>query len=883
MTYLGTLLAVVLIPFFVWGQEGTETTTSVEAPAVEKETEETTQNSSAKSGRVEKIEVTGSHIKRIDVEGPSPVLTLDRDYLTRSGFNNVGDVLRETTVASFGGTRETALSGGADTGASTTSLRGFGADRILVLLDGARLPTIGGQSSVDLSLIPMAAVERIEIVKDGASAIYGSDALGGVINIITKKDYDGATVELGYTTPEEFGGNRLDVKGSYGKTFSKGSFLSVLQYRKNQETWSRDYDYARPTLPWQSSFGSPGTWFDPTNGAQAGGGADPCPVERSNNGVCRFDYSEYSQITPRIEQVSALLRGDYEINEDIKLTASGVYSRRDVRNQLAPPPDRFADQSALGLPNTQVPTSVTGAGPTPAAGTWGLPTTGAPTEIRYRLVEEAGPRISDVITDSYNVNVGARGYISDTWEWKSSITHGASTTDNLGFSGYANKQVLYNTAINNPLDFNPFAAPGSKANLDAIPGARYQPLNVIESSMSTVNVSAQGELVDMPAGPLSLAVGASNAWQTFDQETDSITGAGQQWGGGVAATGSGRRDFQSAYTEFAIPALESLELQAAGRFDNFSDFGSTFNPKFGFRYKPLNSVLFRGSWGTGFRAPSLADLYQAQLITFPFADDPISGQQYQIQQVTRGSQNLREETTESFNVGTAIQITESVSFVFDYWKTAQKNQVAQTSTRDIFRAEQALGIPALNAQGIQIERDPVTNLVTSLVNPALNLASVDVSGMDFKLNYRQKLFGAWNFNAEMNHAILIEYIVEPIPGVPLEDRVGFSGVPYWRNNISLGVGNRIWEFTATIRSIGETNASELALNPGDFGKTRDHTELDLRVQYVAPWDGTFSVLVRNVFNTDRPQLREYLSNGFLDTSIYDPFGRAVGVNYRQDF
>jgi iron complex outermembrane recepter protein len=186
----------------VYSQEITETNANMDGVTQSSDIKPEVKVSDKPTSKVEKIEVTGSHIKRIDVEGPAPVLTLDQEYLTRTGFNNVADVLRDTTVASFGGARESSLQGGAYTGASTTSLRGFGSDRILILLDGKRLPTLGGSSSVDLALIPMAAVERIEILKDGASAIYGSDALGGVINIITKRNYDGSSVEIGYTQPE---------------------------------------------------------------------------------------------------------------------------------------------------------------------------------------------------------------------------------------------------------------------------------------------------------------------------------------------------------------------------------------------------------------------------------------------------------------------------------------------------------------------------------------------------------------------------------------------------------------------------------------------------------------------------------------------------------
>ncbi len=875
-------MSVLLLTPGACAQEGTETETktSVEEATAQTPTETQTQaddsSQATPSGKIEKIEVTGSHIKRIDVEGPSPVLTLDRDYLDRSGYNNVGDVLRDTTVSSFGGERETALAGAADTGSSRISIRGFESDRVLVMLDGKRLPPLAGSSTVDLALIPMSAVESIEILKDGASAIYGSDALGGVINIKTKKGYDGASIELGYTTPDSPGGTRTDVKASYGKTFSKGEFLGVVQYRSNEETWSRDYDYAQPTLTWYSQSSSPGTWVDPTNGAQPGSTADPCPSDRVNpdNNFCTFDYSPYSQITPKIDQYNALLSGKYNIKESMSVFARGIYTHRFVTNQLAPPPDQFRDDTATGGLDTEIPQSV--------ATAWGLPATGDLPLVRYRLVEEAGPRKSEIITDSYALQTGTQGYMGDTWEWEFSATHGVSSTTNEGVSGYANKQLLYEAALDDPTSMNIFAA--NKPNIDY---ALYNPKDVISSSMSTVNLVAFGEIFEMPAGPFSVAVGVSNAWQTYEQTADPVTASGAQWGGGVSVIGKGRRDFQSAYSEFSLPPFKGMEVQVAGRFDNYSDFGSTVNPKVGFRYVPLSWMSFRGSWGTGFRAPSLENLYQGTLIAYPFGKDPETGQEAQFETLTGGNQDLREERTNSFNIGTVLEFFRNFSLVVDYWETKQDNQVSDVSSakgiRDIFAAEQAFGVGYLQGFGIDVVRNSSTNQVERIIAPQVNLASKEIKGIDFELNYSFRLFGNYRFRSAVNHSVIIELLEEPFPGLGVENRVGFAGRPHWRNNITLGLSNQTWDYSAVIRTIGEQNKSRLDATPGNFGKTRDHTELDLRVQYSTSWNGTFAFLVKNVLDTDRPQELEYGSNGFLNTDLYDPFGRAFGLTYRQDF
>ena len=879
----------VVFSSFAWGQKKDSTETKSTETAVTDDTKpvETKAASSKKetmspdpvqaemkSNPYEKLEVTGSRIKTIHVEGPSPVLTLDRDYLNRTGFNNIGDVLREITVATYGGGRESSLSGGASTGASTTSLRGFGSSHVLVLMDGKRLPTIGGSTAVDLALIPMAAVERIEILKDGASALYGSDALAGVINVITKKGYDGASVELGYTLVEQAGGNRADVTASYGKNFSKGNFLGVLQVRSNEGVNSKDTYFARPKWEDFSSFGSPGSWND--GSWKAGSSNEACPQDRQLEwGPCGLDFSQWSQVTPDIEQYSALLSGTYDINENLSAFARGIYTLRDVTSVLAPPPDRFRDQTNTGGLNTTIPQST--------ARAWGLPAEGDLREVRYRLVEEAGPRISEVISNSFSVQAGVSGQLLETWDWELSGVYGASGTTDEGVSGYANKKVLFDSAVANPNSFNPFNPSGSKSNLNSIPGALYKPKDTIQSSMSTLNLTATGELPVqlLSQRPLALALGLSMGWQTYETTTDPITASGAQWGGGTSSQGKGNRDIQSAFAEFSIPVFDDLEAQVAGRFDHFSDFGSTINPKVAVTYNAIENLLLRASWGTGFRAPSLSSLYGAQTVGYPFGLDPVTGQQLQFPAIVGGNPNLKEETSESLNVGAVLEILENLNFTVDYWQTILENGISSPSLRNIFRAEQQLGVSHLQKFGLDVKRNPDKS-VDTIIAPAVNLTKSEVSGLDFRLSFvmPKPVFG-FRLRAIVDQSFLFNDNLEPFPGLGLEKQAGFAGVPYWKNNVTLGMASSVLDVSAMVRSIGKSNAD--VHSPGKNGKTRDQTELDLRVQYNLHGMGMFSFMVRNVFNTKRPLVLDIGGDGYLNTSLYDPFGRAFSLVYTHNF
>ena len=196
-------------------------------------------------------------------------------------------------------------------------------------------------------------------------------------------------------------------------------------------------------------------------------------------------------------------------------------------------------------------------------------------------------------------------------------------------------------------------------------------------------------------------------------------------------------------------------------------------------------------------------------------------------------------------------------------------------------AEQKLGLPHLRNLGVDVIRNPGNNRVERLVAPSVNLSSRRVNGLDLGLRYMLPVFKSYRLRASMDHSFIFEQIEEPFPGLGSEDRAGFFGRPDWRNNISLGLGNGTWDYSAMVRSIAGQDAS--ASSPGSAGKMRDHTELDLRVQYRAPWKGTFSLLIQNVLDTDRPFGSDFLSSGFVNTDLYNPFGRVVQATYRQDF
>lgn len=872
------LLVALSLPTLTWAQEstGTETTTKVEAPA------ETTTQEPSSNNRVEKIEVTGSHIKRINVEGPSPILTLDREYLERSGYNSVADVLRDSTVTATGVGRES--SGSSTSGAATTGLRGFGSDKILVLLNGNRLPKIGGGNSVDLNLIPFQAIERVEILKDGASATYGSDALAGVINFILKKDYDGATFMMRTSQPNEPGGSRNDIAAIWGKNFSKGNIMAVYQYRSNKEIFDRDREWSDGSLIGAtrlSTLGSPGS-FRPAD--DAGGTdvdpwqADPnCPADRRLNATdptrddyCMFDYTPYSWALPAIEQHSAVLSGAYEINESLKLYTDLMYTQRMSRWQYAPAPDILQDETTPAGGNDYTVPAVN-------AGTWGIANGGEPVEVRYRFVDELGPRGNRDTTDSYGGTLGVRGYMMDSWEWEAGLTYGQSTVYNLGHSGYANKAELFNLITSN--SFNPFSA--TTQNVDS---AKVVSEQWIESSLTLAQFRTSGELGSFYGGLLSAAFGVSSAWEDYEERVDAVTAAGNLFGG-AAGEGSGSRDYQSFFTELGL-AYEQLEFQLSGRFDNYSDFGSTVNPKLAVRYLPFQSVMFRGSIGTGFKAPTLDELYAAQGYGYPSyvditkcnatgTDQDCSPQQYRTLQ--GGNPNLEEETSLSYNFGTLIQAGRDMSFGLDWWHTEIDNAIGIDLNSVMLADSLSLPLPT----GVAVNR--VGGSITSVEAPLVNVASQEAEGLDFSFDYRFRL-GGITLNPHVEHSQFLIYQEEPLPGLGVQDRLGWAGRPRWRNTSYITVG---FLNAHSVRFTGRTIAGQFkeahTTNQSDQRRTATYTEYDMDYRWITPWDGIVTVGVKNLFNTKRPLDDTAFFSNRLNTSLYDQIGQLYYLGYTQNF
>ena len=831
-----------------------ETTKEV---AQEPEVQET--QAPASSGKIEKIEVTGSHIKRIDVEGPSPLLVIDNEDLLRSGYNSVSDVLRDTGVNAFGSFRE--HSGQIGAGTAAVDLRGLGQVRTLILLNGQRLPADASGGAVDLNMIPMGAVDRIEVLKDGASAIYGSDALGGVVNIITKKDFSGHELGGSASFTEQKGGERRDFSYTYGYNSAKLNIINVLFFRHNERIQSKDREWSKFGL---SSYGSPGSYkLQGDTAYKPDPKCDPSLLT-SGGTRCGYNFGDENWEMPYVMQGSLLSEISYELSSDLNVFARLGYSYKETEWVFAPaftadltmasaPAELGADQGKV-IDN-----------------------------IRYRF-RELGNRRSRTRTNAGSALVGMKGYINDTWDWQTSLSFNKVDRKERRIGGYALKSDIQ-TAINNN-EFNPFAAEGSRGDISHL---NYVPQQNSVSENSFFDFKTTGEVGELGAGPIALAVGVQGQRELYRDAADDRT-LNDEVLSIASSAGGGDRTAGSAYTEASFQFVEDLETQVAVRYDHYSDFGSTANPKIAFRYMASESLMVRASAGTGFKAPQMQKLYAAQTSgNSTFVDqvhcntsggsdatacDP---KQYPI--IQGGNKNLEEETSFSTNIGTVYQPVRNHSIGMDWWYYDLENLVEDTDYGAITRAEAAGA--NISDYGATAVRDPNTGelIGAGLYAPYLNISSTETQGIDF--NYNGKFPTAWgDFKIRFEHSHMLYFKTEPFPGTGVTDRVGLNGKPKWRNNTTFFyIPTPNHEVSLLARTIGENKKRS-----SSAGKHPIYTEYDVRYSWaIESVSGKLTVGLKNALGTKPPYDDTSATDYDINFRLYDERGRSLYVGYRQSF
>ncbi|HYS58021.1 MAG TPA: TonB-dependent receptor, partial [Burkholderiales bacterium] len=678
---------------------------------------------------IERVEITGSSIKRIDAETALPVQIVTRQEIEATGAANVEQFLQGLGVALQGNNNTVAASAsGATTGGvSSVSLRGLGATRTLVLIDGKR--TAGGGTltdsvSVDINHIPVAAIERVEVLKDGASAIYGSDAIAGVINFILRKDYKGGEVTPYANITQHPGGRGWGANGLVGwGSMASDSFNATMSfdYKKQDPLYGAQRDFASSGINVKASNDTTSGNTFPANFAAADGSFGTRNLlfpGCSNGGAyltysplfnrCRFDPSPLVSLLPETEQKSVFGTLRYAFASDVEGYGQFSYSDKEQRTIIQPVP--LSDQFALPLNHPLVnvaPYSTFGGVDTfllqgpgrpnaspyyPTAFVQGI--TGGPTPdllIRYRSVLTGNRDLSD-ISDQTRVVLGLKAPLFGGWDSDTALVHvdtKVAERVNGGFPALSQILPLLNSGQVNPFGPN---TPAIQAQADAtnFRGDAWKTKTSLDSVVTTV----RHDLSQLPGGPLALAVGTDGRREGFTLNPSPAIQSGDISGyGGNFLPIDKSRMVGAGYAELVAPVIRSVELTGAVRYDHYENVGSKTSPKLGARWQPVREVVLRGSVGKGFRAPSLTDLYQPQVVgvTANGVSDPARcgkptglpppndknttdcATQFPI--TVGGNTALQPETSTNGTLGVVFEPTNNTSLSLDWWQIDLKQTI----------------------------------------------------------------------------------------------------------------------------------------------------------------------------------------------------------------
>ncbi|WP_349986315.1 TonB-dependent receptor plug domain-containing protein [Stenotrophomonas sp. WHRI 8082] len=612
------------------------------------------QEAAAGTTDLDRISVTGSRIRAANVETQQPVLTLSRESLEKQGFSSVAEVLNNLTSAGSPAiSRSDTLSSGENVGGYYVDIRNLGAERTLVLMNGKRLgaSTSGLQ---DLSQIPIGAVERIEVLKDGASAIYGSDAIAAVVNVITRKNVEGGEATAYFGQYGEGDGDTSQYSMTLGSTGERGSVTLAAEYSKADPVWAKNRWYSRDGNRGPNS--TPASW---SALSQNGSFCNPLVYDCSptsttsvwqtlNAGGNPNNPADYHVITPSefansneqmtvltgVERKSVYINGTYDFTDSISLNTDFLYNERNTFAQLAGYP--YQSQAF----------------DTPLSADSAFNPVGQNVEFRRRLWEVPRTTDSQLKTTRFAPTVsGFFDFAGKTFDWDVGALYNRnetivtsrgdasliSTAQALGPSyingagvatcGVAGGPVIADCVPWNPL--LPFGVAGQGSLSDPALQEYLFPTFTTRGETKTTSFTANlaGSIVTLPAGDLGFAVGVEHREEEGSYVPDAFAQSGQSTGLGQKPT-RGEYDLDEVYLELNVPILsdmpfaKELSLNLASRYSDYSNFGDTVNSKFGITWRPLDELLVRGTYAEGFRAPTISDLYGGLSSSFESYTDP---------------------------------------------------------------------------------------------------------------------------------------------------------------------------------------------------------------------------------------------------------------------
>jgi len=916
----------------------------------------------------ERVTITGSSIKRVDAETALPVTVITRADIDKTGFTNAAELLQSLPAMQGFQTASKSVNGGGG-GQSSASLHSIGTDYTLVLLNGRRLAPANTGARVNLESIPLSMIERVEVLTDGASAIYGADAIAGVINFITKTNSTAGDLVMTANKPEKKGGeswvaslskgfgdlqnDRFNVQVSFSaekqkvlwakdREFSKTGFIPFTYNGKNVTTFISSSNSIPGTviLADRTGTGSGDAFFSPRLLEKGSCG----PLTKVRGGVCRFDYSSTVENIPDSERTSFFATGKFKLSEKATIFAEAGLSDYKTTPAFAPPA-----QPGIYLTQALVDKHVT-----PHLATLGIPAgsfypVGDPSfkgPTMNLRVYDAGPRTDEYRTKSTHLVLGIDGAVADV-DYSASFTHSENKWTDTWKAGYLSSNK-FNALVASGA-FDPLAAGIGESVAVLAPAVLHQLFDQAKSQIDVLNLKASKPLWKMTGGdatvglgyerneqkysdtPSAMAMGANALQPTF---TDTPIG-----GSSGALPFDSSRTSNGLFVELVMPVLKTLEVAGAVRYDSYgavknsANFDAAGNPiaaatqgkdaksttyKLSARFQPTQELLFRGSVGTGFKAPTLLNITQpiqafgstgfhdcppGLPAAIAAACEPVSSEYNKRQggNPLTGDGGLRPEKSDQWTIGARYEPSRVLSFGVDLWSVKLKDRI------DIVPEDVAFGNGATYAALFAVIRDPITGkpTLTETESPA-NLGKARYKGLDLDVLSTVKTpLGKLSSHATATYMIKSDYEV--------------SGLPGWQTSLA-GIGpdtevtfRWLGNLNFTLESGSWTNSINLAYKPGyhDAKTGTGSTEVrsvsatgaiggqvqvvrDVGSYTLVDWQGKYAINkafaltagIKNVFDTKPPFTIQALDGtgnmrGY-DARYADPLGRQFYLtgNYK---
>ena len=875
--------------------------------------------------RSERIEVTGSNIKRIEGETALPVTVISRQDIERSGAVNTEDLLRRITssAAMMSDTNQ-----GVGYAVSNANLRGIGASSTLVLLNGRRLAnhpfgSIGGfggtPPAVDLNSIPFSAIERIEVLRDGASAVYGTDAVGGVINFITRSDYHGAEVTLTYGAPEGVsGGKEMSARAALGVgDLAKQGWNLLLTGRAeydqrlkaiDQKLYDRANDIPGATYPTSfrafpgrlMDFGfSPGAYVGTLTNSATLSGCDPAFtfLQRSGNTPsgdprfrCRGIYAAFLDNLPDSHKGDIYARLTYNVAPQHQLFVEGLFATNHNVGRIAPVP---IDQTATHIrpdgsqPNVLLPITSRYA-PIALINRLGYNANNVGTpgflEIAYRSAP-AGNRININTNEQTRFAASMKGLIAG-WDYDAGISY-SQARGHLEVTGYIHEQRFIDALRTGNL--NPFG-PNDAQGEQLLNGAKMEgDMRKSKNELTQVDGKISKDLFRMAGGNAAVAFGTDLRREKLDDHA-----VNQDYANGLHIGGEGTvppttasRNISALFAEISLPVWNKVEVTGAVRFDHYSDVGSKTSPMVSAKWNPAREVLLRASAGKGFRAPSLWDLHSppsfgntANAVIDPgcpaalIADEDPRCVDTQLNVRNISSPNLKPETSTQWSVGAVLEPIRAVSIAIDYWNIEKKDQIG-TITGDAILANPN-DLTLYNRFIARFVRTPIgTTLYVD--QPLENLGGLKTAGWD--IDARVRFDAAWAKVAlGINGTYISRWKFQLGPSFPFVSYLGnsfFGGnaFPRWTHVATADIERGPW--LATIEHTYATGWTEAFLAGGTH-QIPATERVNLGLKYSGFRNIALKLGVRNLADK-LPPYTDVSSNGShaagWANAVADPRGR----------